>query len=217
MERLLGAHMDGLDVEGLTHAMHETRVIAEKRNEENDRYEEELAEKTVGIGPIIARFFAAKSDHKLPTSGLSNSRFHMWRAIFALSHADDVVTNDELKFMHNILETERLSGPQRHVLEREIHEPQDTAEMFMKIGDQEDRSQFFYFARMLCWSDGNFDEQEQKIMLKLKSIHVRNVNIDEMIEKSDLAIDDNCRRMLEDDMRQSGNIISRFIKRFVTG
>lgn len=145
---------------------------------------------------------------------MSESQFYMWRAIFALAHADHVVTAEELDFMQGILQSESFTPDQKAVLEKDITEPQDITKMFMSIAEEEDRSHFFYFARMLCWSDGDFDEQEQKIMLTLKSVHVRNTDVDAMIGNVDMQLDDDHKAMLEEDMSNDSNPLGNFLKRF---
>jgi len=145
---------------------------------------------------------------------VTESRFYMWRAVFALAHADHKITDEERLFMEGVLSEELFSEEQTQVLKQDIEETQDISEMFMNISEQEDRSQFFYYARLLCWSDGDFDEQEQKIMLKLKSIHVRNVDIDQMIKNVDLQVDDGYREMMEEDIQQDSNPLLSMMKRF---
>ncbi len=148
------------------------------------------------------------------TDNVSESRFYMWRAIFAMAHADHVVTEDEREFMQQALSTIPFSPSQRDMLERDIEQAQDTGDMFMKIADQKDRSKFFFYARMLCWSDGDFDEQEQQIMLKLESIHVRNVDFDEMLKDVDLELDEEQKQTIEEGMRDDGAPLVKFLRRF---
>ncbi len=211
MERLLGNHMEQLDIEGLTSALHESREDAVARNAREGEYIEKQASRTTGIGPLIASFFASKNE--LPKDGVPESRFYMWRTIFAMAHADDEVTKDELDFMYDVLESEPFSKEQRRILEDDINDPQDIGDAFMKIADQEDRSRFFYYARMLCWSDGNFDEQEQAIILKLRSLHARNVDFDRVLETVDMQLDDKHKSMLAEDMKE-GHALANFFKRF---
>ncbi|QQG37185.1 MAG: TerB family tellurite resistance protein [Micavibrio aeruginosavorus] len=128
--------------------------------------------------------------------GLGHSRFYMWRAVFAMAHADNVVTEEERKYLRNILAEEPFSAEQKKILEEDMAQPQDIAEMFVNIEDQNDRSQFFYHARMLVWSDGDFGEQEQKIMMRLKQTHVRTVDFDQIMKNLDLSIDDEQKQKL---------------------
>ncbi|MCB9991133.1 MAG: TerB family tellurite resistance protein [Rhodospirillales bacterium] len=212
MQRLLGAHMEQLDMGQLTKALHESREKAQARNEEDNAYIKAQAQKKVGVGPLIGRLFASPRDKKLPRHEVTESQFYMWRAIFALAHADHEVTTEERKFMYGVLNNENFSNKQRLTLENDIERPQDVAEMFMSIAEQEDRSRFFYYARMLCWADGNFDEQEQEIMLVLKKLHVRNVDFVKMLDKVDMELDDGQKDMLTEDMKDGNPLIS-FLKR----
>lgn len=131
--------------------------------------------------------------------GLERSQFYMWRAVFAMAHADNVVTEEEKKYLNNILAKEAFSAEQRNILIKDMDQPQDIAEMFVNIEDQNDRSQFFYHARMLVWSDGDFGEQEQKIMMRLKQTHVRTVDFDQVMKNLNLTIDDDQRQRLIED------------------
>ncbi len=123
-------------------------------------------------------------------SGMSDSRFYMWRAVFAMAHADHVVTAEEKKYLKGVLGSEPFNDDQKAILERDIDAAQDVAEMFLRVEDQSDRSQFFYHARMLVWSDGDFGEQEQKIIMRLKQNHVRTVDFNKVLEDLDLTLDE---------------------------
>ncbi len=111
---------------------------------------------------------------------VSESRFYMWRAIFAMAHADGVVTEEESDFLNEYLSNVSFSDQQKSILKEDLKNPQDVGNMFSKIGDQSDRAQFFYFARMLAWCDGDFDEQEKVILDKLKSSHIAAIDIDKV-------------------------------------
>ncbi len=121
---------------------------------------------------------------------VSDSRFYMWRTVFAMAHADQVVTVEEKKYLKGVLASEPFTAEQKKILENDIVQAQDIADMFLKIEDQSDRSQFFYHARMLVWSDGDFDGQEQKIMMRLKQNHVRTVDFNQLIKDMDLSLDE---------------------------
>jgi uncharacterized membrane protein YebE (DUF533 family) len=112
--------------------------------------------------------------------GISESRFHMWRAIFAMAHADGVVTSEETNFLNEYLARLNFSEEQKKTLVEDLEKAQDVGEMFAKITDQSDRSQFFYFGRMLAWCDGDFDEQEKIILDKLRLSHVSRIDIEQI-------------------------------------
>lgn len=104
---------------------------------------------------------------------VSSSKFNMWRAVFALAHADHVVTTEEQRFMYRALATENFSDLQKKTLEEDMKTARDIPDMFMSITDPKDRSRFFYFARMLFWCDGDFAAQEQKILTELQRAQCR--------------------------------------------
>lgn len=211
MERLLGAHMEKLDVESLTGALNDSRQKAEAFRAEQQTFEG--GRKKGGIGPLVARLFTLNRGRKA-AGEVSESRFYMWRAIFAMAHADHEVSPKEQGFMRNVLDTENFDRQQRVILERDIETPQDPTDMFMQIAEQEDRSRFFYYARMLCWCDGSFDEQEQEIMLRLKSLHVRNVDFERMMGALDMELADEHKDMLAQDMSIEGHALRKFMRRF---
>ncbi len=133
-------------------------------------------------------------------NNIADSTFNMWRALFALAHADDIVTDEELRFMYEALARENFSEDQREVLEQDIKTPTDIVTLFERITDQEDRSRFFFHARKLCWCDGDFGRQEQEIILKLKKMHISDINIQDMLNTSALELEDHeknrlCREM----------------------
>ena len=142
------------------------------------------------IFELIPGVREAESKQVVDTSRVSESAFHMWRAVFAMAHADNVVTSEEKKYLQGILANEPFTAEQKSVLEKDMITPQDVAAMFVKIDDQHDRSQFFYHARMLVWSDGDFGEQEQKIIMRLKQTHVRTVDFDQIMKNLDLSLDE---------------------------
>ena len=45
--------------------------------------------------------------------------------------------------------------------------------MFKEITEAKDREEFFVLARVLCWSDGDCDEQERKVMSLLEDLNAQ--------------------------------------------
>jgi len=135
--------------------------------------------------------------------GISESRFHMWRAVFALSHADHVVTEEEQRFMSDVLVRERFSEEQKVVLQEDMKVPRDIPDLFVGIEEQEDRIRFFYFARLLLWCDGDFAAQEEKILTELQRLQVRTVNLQE-VSASGLHLENDEKEWLLGD--EAGNV-----------
>lgn len=101
----------------------------------------------------------------------------MWRAVFAMAHADHKVTDEEKAFMEGYLENVPFSDGQKSVLNLDMVEAQDVAAMFAEIINPEDRGQFFQFARELAWCDGDYNEQEQHIKDKLKALQMDDLDL----------------------------------------
>jgi hypothetical protein len=146
----------------------------------------------------------------------------MWRTLFAISHADNVVSDEEIRFMTEALEDLPFSEEQKEVLRDDIVNGQDIVEMFGKISNNRDQAAFFNFARELVWVDGDYGKEEQDIMLKLKRLHIENVNVDDLIGNVGLQLEAD-----EDDRNFSGsgassgggknvkNIVYSFRERFL--
>ncbi len=115
------------------------------------------------------------------SEGVSDSRFYMWRTLFAVAHADRVLTDEEIRFMVETLEDIPFSGQQRTVLEDDIRTPKDVMEMFVRVTDQKDQAEFFDLARELVWIDGDYGSEEQEAMLRLKKKHIGEVNVDNLV------------------------------------
>lgn len=120
---------------------------------------------------------------------ITDSKFHMWRTLFAMSHADDVVTEEEIRFMTEALEDIPFSVEQQEILKDDIATPKDIVEMFGKISDAKDQAEFFNFARELVWIDGDYGEEEQEIMLKLKRLHIQDVDVDDLVGNVGLQLE----------------------------
>ncbi|MCB9983248.1 MAG: TerB family tellurite resistance protein [Rhodospirillales bacterium] len=126
------------------------------------------------------------------SGGVSESRFYMWRAVFALAHIDRVVTDEEQALAGRYLESVPFSEEQKAVLRQDLLEAQDIEEMFEQIADPADQSEFFGFARLMVWCDGDFDQQEEEIFDRLKGIQMGRVNpeaLREMVRQSRGAFD----------------------------
>ncbi len=98
---------------------------------------------------------------------ISDSRFHMWRAVFAMAHADGKITREEVEFVDHYLEKIPFSPAQKKVLKDDLIHPKKVGEMLTGVADAGDRSDFFQFATMMAWSDGDYDLREQEIVERL--------------------------------------------------
>ena len=102
------------------------------------------------------------------TESISESRFNMWRAVFAMAHVDDFLALEEQGMLYGIIESQGFSDQQVSVLREDVATAQSPDEMFAMIKDSHDRVEFFSAARALVWCDGNLSDQETEIIEHLK-------------------------------------------------
>ncbi len=122
---------------------------------------------------------------------VSQSRFFMWRTLFAVAHVDNVVTDEEIAFMAKALEDTDFTDQQLDILKDDIVNAKDVGEMFKSITDIKDRVLFFDFARDLVWADGDFGSEEQSVILKLMQEHLKDTNVDDLVGEIKLEFEDN--------------------------
>jgi len=99
----------------------------------------------------------------LDNQELPQSRFTMWRAVIAMVHADGVVTPHELSFINDNIKGLSLSEAQLNMIAEDLQIPQDTYDMYAQITKDEDKRDFFVFARALSWSDGEAAKSFKKL------------------------------------------------------
>src|SRR4051812_7714230 len=102
-----------------------------------------------------------------PQSGMSQSRFFMWRAIIALAHAHGILTQKERDFVEGYIKHLPLSDQQKAIMQEDIDTPQSINGMLMGVQEENDHADFFQFAQMIMWCNGNQDEQEKAIVDRL--------------------------------------------------
>ncbi len=124
------------------------------------------------------------------SDGVTQSQFFMWRTLFAVAHADHIVTDEEIMFMASVLEDVDFSDEQTKILKGDIHNAQDAEKMFLGVTEEQDRLNFFDFARDLVWVDGDFGPEEQSIMINLHQRHCREANVDDLVGKITLEFED---------------------------
>ncbi len=121
---------------------------------------------------------------------VSESAFYMWRTLISVAHADNIVTDEEIEFIANIMDDVKFSDQQTSILKDDIVNAKDVNEMFKGISDPKDRVRFFNFVRDLVWIDGDFDSQEQSVMIKLYQQNMKSTNIDDLIGKTSLEFEE---------------------------
>jgi uncharacterized membrane protein YebE (DUF533 family) len=112
---------------------------------------------------------------------VTESKFYMWRALFALAHADFIVSPEEIRFMAEAMEDVPFSEAQYAQLIKDLKDPADIEEMFEQISDVGDQAEFFKFAHVLVHIDGDYGQEEQAVMLRLKELHMQRPDLDKLV------------------------------------
>ena len=95
---------------------------------------------------------------------MPESEFYMWRAIFAFAMADGELSADELDLLHEYKEYVHFSAHQLQILHDDFLYPQNVEYLYKQITQPEDKHRFCIMARALAWSEGDLDQQEERIL-----------------------------------------------------
>lgn len=102
------------------------------------------------------------------TDGVTNSRFYMFRAVFALAHADNFLALEEQDMLYKHLDNVPFSEDQLNILQDDVARKQDVDEMFDRITDPADIETFFKLAEAVVWSDGSLSAKEGETLDRLR-------------------------------------------------
>lgn len=142
---------------------------------------------------------------------VNESKFNMWRAIVALVHADGEAHPEEDSFLRAKFQNLPFTSEQLEALNADMESPKDVDVFFEKITSPGDRSQFIYFARLLFWSDGVFQEQEQAILDRLHVATISKVDLEKVMHSVDGIAEQFVRDYKNRNFR---TILSDFIQKF---
>ena len=126
---------------------------------------------------------------------VSQSRFNMWRTLFALTHADGVVTSEEISFMRKALEKVPFSQAQLDLLCTEMAMAQDIYILFEQITDASDQMDFFSLAREVVYADGDYGQEEQTVLIELQKRQSKKVDPAKMAGSVTLELEEPSPRM----------------------
>lgn len=121
--------------------------------------------------------------------GIPESRFNMWRAVVGVIHADHVVKPHEVNFILQSTRDIGLSDDQRAVLAEDIREGKAIETFYEKITSSKDKLDFFHLARAVSWSDGEFDDRERDLLIKLAGIAAK-AQDEHLMQESNASFDD---------------------------
>lgn len=153
------------------------------------------------------------------TGSVNESEFYMWRTLFAVAHADNVVTEEEISFMAEILDDVQFTDEQTEILKDDIVNAKNVTEMFSGVINPSDRVKFFEFARDLVWVDGDFASEEQSVMIGLYKQHISGTTVDELVGKITLEFEEDPDAVKhEDDYQKKSSavgMVAAFKKHFL--
>lgn len=121
---------------------------------------------------------------------VNESEFCMWRTLFAIAHADNIVTEEEVSFMVEILDDINFTAEQEKILRDDIVNAKDVNSMFLGITEPKDRIRFFQLARDIVWVDGAFVSEEQSAMITLYQQHMSDTTVDDLVGKVSLEFEE---------------------------
>ena len=115
------------------------------------------------------------------------SQFYMWRCVVAMAHADGMVHEEEKKYLEkifsNLEKRTTISSEQSNILDADLTEPKDVADLLPHINDPAFRSQVVYFARLLAYKDGELCPSEEKLLKKLHVSVAGDLNMEAIREE----------------------------------
>lgn len=101
-------------------------------------------------------------------TGISDSEFYMWRAVFAFATVDGILSLEEQQLLQSYRHKVNFSMDQLEILRRDMTTPQDVMALYKKITEHEHKKRFCILARALSWCEGDMDMQEQAILKRLE-------------------------------------------------
>ena len=100
-------------------------------------------------------------------NNVSKSEFYMWRAVFAFSLVNRMLTMEEQQILAKHMHSVPFTREQRQILFDDFKTPQDIEELYNHITDPKDKKRFCELARTLVWSKGDIDLQEKHILKRV--------------------------------------------------
>lgn len=100
-------------------------------------------------------------------AGIAESEFNMWRAVFAFTYVDNVLSLEEQELLHSYLAKVDFSRAQLDTLKEDLIHPKDVVSLYRKITRREDKERFCILARAIVWCEGDMAAQEKAILKKV--------------------------------------------------
>lgn len=100
-------------------------------------------------------------------TGISESEFNMWRAVFAFTYVDNVLSLEEQGLLNSYLAKVPFTLAQRDILKDDLKDPKDVVMLYRRITGKEDKERFCVLARAIVWCEGDITAQEKAILKKV--------------------------------------------------
>lgn len=100
-------------------------------------------------------------------AGVGESEFYMWRAVFAFTYVDNVLSLEEQELLQAYLKKVSFSTEQLATLKNDLQNPKDVVGLYRKITRSEDKERFCVLARAIVWCEGDITAQEKAILKKV--------------------------------------------------
>jgi len=104
------------------------------------------------------------------SQSIDADEFIMWRAVFAFSLVDGVLSIEEQAILDGHIKDLPFTKHQIERLRNDMKEPQDVEALFNQIEDDANKHRFCELARTLVWCDGDIDRQEKEVLKRVSCI-----------------------------------------------
>ncbi|MEZ4872357.1 MAG: hypothetical protein R2827_08960 [Bdellovibrionales bacterium] len=101
-------------------------------------------------------------------SGISESKFNMFRCVIAMAQQDGVIEKSELEEIGKMLEKVQLSDAQREALKHELGHKINLDEVLAQVTEKGDRAMLAHYARIMMYADGVAHPDEQALVEQLQ-------------------------------------------------
>ena len=104
------------------------------------------------------------------SQSIDADEFMMWRAVFAFSLVDGVLSMEEQVILERHIRDLPFTQHQIEQLKSDMKEPQDVEALFDKIEQKDNKQRFCELARTLVWCEGDIDRQEKEVLKRVSCI-----------------------------------------------
>jgi uncharacterized membrane protein YebE (DUF533 family) len=127
---------------------------------------------------IKREIFIKMQNQPFGQTEVGTSQFYMIRCVFAIAHADGLVSEKERIYADTLIERMPFNAEQKATLHADLLTPQDVSDMLRYVNDPKYRGQVVYFARLMAYKDGHLHPNENEILEHLHLSVTQNLDMD---------------------------------------